>query len=99
MKADWYVKAALTVVAVASTAIAAALWAPTTGWLASVRPDAAEAQAVAQYDVVIPKAWGKIIGYSNANLLMEDREGMMREVDVRGKMPEFPKIKSIIRFQ
>ena len=99
MKTDWYVKVMLTIVAVATTAIAVALWTPSAGWLASVRPDSAEAQAVAQYDVVVPKAWGKLIGYSNANLLMEDKDGVMREVDVRGKMPEFPKIKSIIRFQ
>jgi hypothetical protein len=99
MRTDGYVKVMLTIVAVATTAIAVALWTPPAGWLASVRPNSAEAQAVAQYDVVVPKAWGKIVGYSNANLLMEDREGVMREIDVRGKMPEFPKVKSIIRFQ
>ena len=85
--------------AIATTAIAVALWTPSAGWLASVRPDSAEAQAVAQYKVVVPKAWGKLINFSNGNLLLEGPEGVLRIVDVEGKPPEYPKIKALVRWQ
>jgi hypothetical protein len=38
-----------------------------------------------KYDISIPKAWGKLVGFSNNNLLLESSDGMLRIVDVEGK--------------
>jgi hypothetical protein len=99
MIADRYTKLVLTVIAAALTLIAAHSWVPAR-WLASVSPDAALAQtAVAKYEVVVPKAWGKLVNYSNNNLLLEAPDQSLRVVDVEGKPPEYPKVKVLIRFQ
>ena len=97
MIVDRYTKLILTVIAVALVALAAQPWMPML--VGAVRPDPALAQTTApKYDVVVPKAWGKFIGFSNNNLLLESSEGM-RIVDVEGKPPEYPKVKVHIRFQ
>ena len=94
MKIDAYVKAVLTVIAVALVAIAL------NPWLADLAPTQVEAQTAApKYEVSLPKAWGKIIGFSNQNLLMEAPDGTLRAVDLEGKAPEFPRVKVQMRWQ
>jgi len=94
MRLDTYVKAVLTVIAVALVAIAV------NPWLASLAPRGAEAQtAAAKYEIALPKAWGKIVGYSNQNLLMEAPDGTLRAVDLEGRAPEYPRVKVQMRWQ
>ena len=93
MLADRYVKGLLTVIALALVAIAAHLW------QGELRPAAVDAQPVAKYEVGIPKAWGKLVGFSNNNLLLESSDGILRVVDVEGKEPEYPKIKVQVRWK
>lgn len=90
MSIDRYTKVILTVIAVALAALAVQQWAPT--------PVASAQTTAAKYEVVVPKAWGKFVGFSNNNLLLESSEGM-RIVDVEGKPPEYPKVKVLVRFQ
>jgi hypothetical protein len=97
--ADRYSKAVLTVIAAALIVIAARPWLPEAGWSALLRPQPAVAQTtLPKYEVVVPKAWGKFIGFSNNNLLLEAPDRTLRVVDVEGKAPEFPKIKMLIRW-
>jgi hypothetical protein len=97
MTVDRYTKAVLTVIAVALVALALQPWAPQL--LRASRPDPAWAQTTAaKYEVVVPKAWGKFVGFSNNNLLLEAADGW-RIVDVEGKPPEYPKVKVLVRFQ
>jgi hypothetical protein len=91
MKLDAYAKAVLTVIAIALVAIAAH------PWVRSMSPSSAEAQE-ARYVVTIPKAWGKIIGFSNNNLLMEDREGTYRSVDLEAKS-DATRVKVLMKMQ
>jgi hypothetical protein len=94
MHVDRYTKVLLTVIAIALTALAAH------AWLDRVALPAAEAQTtVPKYEVALPKAWGKIVNFSNNNFLMESSDGTMRIVDLDGKSPEYPKIKVQIRWQ
>ncbi len=100
MIADRYVKATLTVIAVALAMIAARPWLPEPGLLGTLRPASADAQgAVPKYEVVVPKAWGKFVAFSNNNLLLEGPDQTMRIVDVEGRAPEYPRIKVLIRWQ
>jgi hypothetical protein len=93
MRADWYVKGVLTVIAVALMAIAANLW---TGRL-PLR--AAEAQTpIPRAELTVPRAWGKLLTYSNGNLLLEAPDGSLRVVDVDGRPPEYPKLKALIKW-
>jgi hypothetical protein len=97
MTVDRYTKTVLTIIALALVALAAQPFVP--ALLGSARPDPAWAQtSAAKYEVVVPKAWGKFVGFSNNNLLLESSEGM-RIVDVEGKPPEYPKVKVLVRFQ
>jgi hypothetical protein len=97
MIVDRYTKAVLTVIAFALVVLAVRPWLPTLLGASSLDP--AWAQSVApKYDVMVPKSWGKFVGFSNNNLLLESSEGM-RIVDVEGKAPEYPKVKVLIRFQ
>ncbi len=99
MNADRYMKAVLTVIALALAVIALRPWLPEAGLGAALRPEPAQAQtAAAKYEVTVPRAWGKYVAYSNNNLLLEGPEGM-RIVDVEGKPPEYPKVKVFIRWQ
>ncbi|MGH7393275.1 MAG: hypothetical protein ACREM3_28045 [Candidatus Rokuibacteriota bacterium] len=94
MRIDAYVKSVLTVIAVALVAIALH------PWLAGFAPRGAEAQTVApKYEIALLKAWGKIVGFSNQNLLMEAPDGTLRLVDLEGRAPEYPKVKSLMRWQ
>src|SRR5262245_30875431 len=100
MTADRYTKAVLTLIAVALVAIAVRPWLPEAGWRAAVTPEPAYAQtAAAKYEVTIPKAWGKLVSFSNNNLLLEASDETMRIVDVDGRAPEFPRVKVLIRWQ
>ena len=92
MFADRYVKGVLTVIALALVAIAAHLW------QGQFRPAAVDAQTLARYEVSIPKAWGKVVGFSNNNLLLESSDGL-RIIDVEGKEPEYPKVKVQVRWK
>jgi hypothetical protein len=97
---DRYSKIVLTVIAAALVVIAARPLLPEWGRHAWLLPEAALAQtAAAKYEVVVPKAWGKFIAFSNNNLLLEAPDQTMRIVDVEGKAPEFPKVKVQIRWQ
>jgi hypothetical protein len=87
MLAERYVKGVLTVIALALVAIAAHLW------QGQFRPAAVDAQTLARYEVSIPKAWGKLVGFSNNNLLLESSDGLLRIIDVEGRDPEYPKVK------
>jgi len=93
MVVDRYVKGVLTVIAIALVAIAV------NPWLAHVRPAPAVAETPAKYEVGIPRAWGKLVGFSNNNLLLESSDGILRIVDVEGREPEFPKIKVQVRWR
>jgi len=99
MIADRYSRVVLTVIAAALIVIAARPWLPEAEWFAVLRPQPAVAQtAVPKYEVVVPKAWGKFIGFSNNNLLLESPDRTLRIVDIEGKAPEFPKIKMLVRW-
>jgi hypothetical protein len=93
MLADRYIKGVLTVIALALVAIAAQLW------QGQLRPAGVDAQTLAKYEVGIPKAWGKLVGFSNNNLLLESSDGILRIIDVEGKEPEYPKIKVQVRWK
>jgi hypothetical protein len=103
MLADRYVKAVLTVIAMALVVIAVRPWVPESLLLQAARPDSALAQgtasAVPKYEVTVPKAWGKFVAFSNNNLLLEGSDQTLRVVDVEGRAPEFPKIKALIHWQ
>ncbi|HXH81894.1 MAG TPA: hypothetical protein VNN07_03090 [Candidatus Tectomicrobia bacterium] len=91
MPSDRYVRVVLTVIALALAVIAV------TPWLQALRPGPAHAQ-VPRYEVAVPKAWGRLVGFSNNNLLLEAADGL-RIVDVEGRAPEYPKLKVHIRWQ
>ena len=93
MLADRYVKGVLTVIALALVAIAAHLW------QGQFRPAAVDAQTLARYEVSIPKAWGKLGGFSNNNLLLESSDGLLRIIDVEGRDPEYRKVKVQARWK
>jgi hypothetical protein len=100
MIADRYTKGVLTVIAGALVMITVRAWVPESALLRAVRPEAAHAQTeVAKYEVTVPKAWGKLVAYSNNNLLLEAPDHTLRVVDVDGKAPEYPKVKVLIRWQ
>jgi hypothetical protein len=97
---DRYSRIVLTVIAVALVAIAAQpLLSGSTRW-DLLRPGAADAQTEkAKHEVTVPKSWGKLINFSNGNLLLEAPDGALRIVDVEGKPPEYPKVKALVRWQ
>ena len=100
MIVDRYTKVVLTVIAVALVAMAVRPWLPESGWPAALRLQPALAQTAApKYEVTVPKAWGKFVGFSNNNLLLEAPDQSLRIVDVEGKTPEFPKVKVLIHWQ
>ena len=100
MIVDRYSKIVLTVIAAALVVIAARPLLPEAGLRTWLLPEAALAQTAApKYEVVVPKAWGKFIAFSNNNLLLEGRTRPLRIVDRRGKSPEYPKVKVQIRWQ
>lgn len=89
---DRYLTGLLTLIALALGLIAL------NPWLEALRPAPAVAQGSApKFELEVPKAWGKVIGYSDGNLLLQAADGTLREVDVRGKAPEYPKVKSLVK--
>ena len=100
MIVDRYSKIVLTVIAAALVVIAARPLLPESGLRAWLLPETAQAQTTApKYEVAIPKAWGKLVSFSNNNLLLEDGDHTLRIVDVEGRSPEYPKIKILIKWQ
>jgi hypothetical protein len=100
MITDRFTKAVLTVIAVALVVIAVRPWLHDSAWLNAVRPEAAHAQMPApRYEVTVPKAWGKLVAFSNNNLLLEGADHVLRVVDVEGRAPEYPKVKVQINWQ
>lgn len=100
MVIDRYTKSVLTVIAIALVAIAAQALLSSSTVLDLVRPGVADAQTgTAKYEVTVPKSWGKLINFSNGNLLLEGPEGVLRIVDVEGRGPEYPKVKALVRWQ
>ena len=100
MSLDRYTKAVLTVVALALAVIAARPWLPDGAPLSALRPQSALAQSAApKYEVTVPKAWGKLLAFSNNNLLLEASDGTWRIVEVEGKAPEYPRVKVQLRWQ
>jgi hypothetical protein len=94
MHVDRYTKLVLTLIAVALTLLAVHAWRD------RLALPSAEAQtATPKHDVALPKAWGKILNFSNGNLLMEATDGTLRVVDLEGKAPEYPKVKVQIKWQ
>ena len=94
MHVDRWTKVVLSVIAVALAALAAH------AWLDRLAPSPAQAQTTTpKYEVSLPRSWGKIVNFSNGNLLMESSDGTLRMVDLDGKSPEYPKVKVQIRWQ
>ena len=87
MLAGRYVKVVLTVIAIALVAIAV------TPGIRLIVPAPAEAQP----ELTVPKAWGRLVAYSDGNLLLEMPDGSLRVVEIAGKPPEYPKTKAMIR--
>jgi len=98
MRIDGYTKAVLTVIAGALVAIALNPWIGGGAWRSAVTPGAAEAQ-IARYELSVPRAFGKLVGFSNGNLLLEAPDGSLRVVDVDGKPPEYPKVKALVHWK
>ena len=94
MNGDRYLRAVLTVIAVALSAIAV------NTWMTTMPLSRAEAQS-ARYEISIPKAWGKVIGFSGGgDILLEDTEGTLRQVESygdKGKDKDFPRVKVLTK--
>jgi hypothetical protein len=90
MTVDRYLKAVLTVIAIALGAIAV------TPWLRLVVPAPATAADV-PHELTVPKAWGRVVAYSDGNLLLEMPDGSLRVAEISGKPPEYPKTKALIK--
>jgi hypothetical protein len=97
MRVDRHSRCVLTVIAIALGLIAVRPWID--DLRSALRPGPAEAQTGPKYEVSVPKAWGKLVGYSNNNLLLESSDGALRIVDVEGRAPEYPKVKVLVRWQ
>jgi hypothetical protein len=99
MAVDRYTKSVLTIIAIALTLIALSSWLGSPLRREIFGPVPAEAQgSTPQFENTIPKAWGKVIGYSPGNVLLEAPDGVLREVDIRGSGPEYPKVKVLARW-
>ena len=99
MTVDRYTKGVLTIIATALTLIALSSWSgsPLRRDIFGLAP--AEAQGSSPlFENTIPKAWGKVIGYSPGNVLLEAPDGALREVDIRGSGPDYPKVKVLARW-
>lgn len=99
MLVDRYTKLVLTVIAGALVALAVRLWWGPGPWDA-LGPVTAEAQGgQAKYEVSVPRSWGRLVGFSNNNLLLEAPDQTLRVVDVEGRPPEYPRVKVLVRWQ
>ena len=91
MKIDRYTKIVLTVIAVALTAIAL------NPWVQTISLRAAEAQiGPPRYETSIPKAWGRVVNFGGGDVMLEDKDGVLRQIEVAGKPPEYPKLKVVV---
>jgi hypothetical protein len=99
MTIDRYVKAVLTVIAVALVVIAARPYVSTAIWPGALQVTPAQAQTSAAREATIPKAWGKLVSYGSGNIYLEGPDKSLRIVDLDGKPPEYPKLKWIIKFE
>lgn len=90
MTIDRCLRAVLTVIAVALVVIAV------TPWLRLIAPAPARA-ADAPYELNVPKAWGRLVGYADGNLLLEAADGSLRVAEITGKPPEYPKTKALVK--
>jgi hypothetical protein len=91
MTGDRYLRTVLTVIAIALCALAA------NSWMTTFELSRAEAQSP-KYEHSIPKAWGKVIGIAGSgDLLLEDAEGVLRQVEIQGKSPEYPRVKVLLK--
>lgn len=99
MTVDRYTKGVLTIIAIALILMTLGPWLDSPLWREIFGPAPAEAQgSIPQFENTIPKAWGKVIGYSPGNILLEAPDGVLREVDIRGSGPEYPKVKVLARW-
>jgi hypothetical protein len=99
MTIDRYTKGVLTIIAIALTFIALNLWLAPPPWFQTLGATPAEAQGSGpQFETSIPRAWGKVIGYSPGNVLLEAPDGSLREVDIRGSGPDYPRVKVLARW-
>jgi hypothetical protein len=65
-----------------------------------VMPATADAQSIgAQYEVTVPRSWGRLVSFSDKRLLLEAPDQSLRIVEVDGRAPEYPKVKVLIRWQ
>lgn len=91
MTFDRYTKAVLTVIAAALTAIAL------NPWLQTISLRSAEAQiGPPRFEAALPKAWGKVINFGGGDVMLEDKDGVLRQIEVAGKPPEYPKLKLVV---
>lgn len=100
MTIDRYMKAVLTVIAVALVVIAVRPYVPSsTSWPQVMKISPAEAQTAAAREATIPKNWGKFMTYAGGNLFLDRGDRSYAIVDLDGKPPEYPKLKWIIKFE
>ena len=91
MTVDRYTKSVLTIIAVALTAIAL------NPWLSTIRLRSAEAQiGPPKFEASVPKAWGRVINFGGGDVMLEDKDGVLRQIEVAGKPPEYPKLKLVV---
>jgi hypothetical protein len=94
MTVDRYTKTVLTVIAAGVTALTVHAWVGPDA-VSRLLPRAAEAKDQAS-EVTIPKSMGKLVGFSNGNLLLEAPDGTLREIDIREE--KGARIKAIVRW-
>ena len=99
MTTDRYVKAVLTVIAVALVVIAARPYVSTAIWPGALQVTPAQAQTMAAREATIPKGWGKFMTYAGGNLFLDKGGNTYNIVDLDGKPPEYPKLKWTIKFE
>src|SRR5437016_13548366 len=91
MMLERYVKAVLTVIAIALVVIALNPWLTPVRALLGPRHAAGET-AQAKYEYTIPKVWRKVVAYSNGNLLAEAPDQAWRAIHLPGTPPEYPEV-------
>src|SRR5207245_11665901 len=98
MTIDRYTKAVLTVIAVALVVIAARPYFPSTSWPQVLRVTPAQAQSIYAREATITKTCVKYVKYSGSNLQLQGRSKSVHIVNRHGKLPEYPKLKRIVKF-
>ena len=99
MTVDRYTKGVLTIIAITLTLIVLGPWLASPPLRRGFGAAPAEAQgSKPQFENTIPRTWGKVIGYSPGNILLEASDGALREIDIRGSGPEYPRVKVLARW-